>query len=238
MKLEEALEAGLILRRPAAEDSDFADLLEDPRFIELDRRGRAASSMPQNPLAARNRESQTSSEPESSRSKSETTIEATSDPRSSRRQLDFFAGSWDLVDQGGNSIGSCRVERQEDGDMLLQQWSGPAGLTGQSINFFDDESGDWVHHWVDSSGLVLRLRGPISDSQVQMQGEATLRNGEVTRCQLQMQKLDDGRLRHVLKISRDDGVSWSHHIDCFYVADQAVGPADVNSGTSPRESRQ
>ncbi len=214
-KLGEALDAGLVLRRPMEDDPDLATLKPNERFQALVRRHgemalRQAASPGDHPQI---RLGVTLAE------------DGERPARPGRRPghvpprvpLDFWLGTWNIVDRAGQSVATSVVTRQQGGRMIFQKWSGSNGTSGQSINYQDPASDCWIHHGVDSDDTVFKLAGNVNENHtLQWSGTAVFRNGQTASCNMSLKRLGDGRLHHQILISSDNGETWETVMEGFY----------------------
>lgn len=216
-KLEESIEAGLLLRRPMEEDPDFAAIKDDQRFLELvERQKKVAAEFAESsggntfPTLGLFMAEDSPGQQASSSSLSPELLEQ-------QTQMDFWIGRWDVADSDGKPVGTSVMRQQDNGHMLHQVWTARDGKTGQSINYFDPDTNQWVHKWMDSDGAIIQVTGTVNKSKaVQMSGKATFKDGGTAQCRMNLKLLGDGRLHHKLMISKDDGQSWETRIEGFH----------------------
>lgn len=77
--------------------------------------------------------------------------------------FDFWAGNWDVYDPAGNLAGSNSIQREENGCVLVERWTGSDDNTGQSYNFYDPGLGKWRQVWI-SGGAVINYAGGLAES--------------------------------------------------------------------------
>ena len=51
--------------------------------------------------------------------------------------FDFWVGEWDVFIPNGRQAGTNRIEKVEQGCLLVEHWTGAGGSTGTSVNFYD-----------------------------------------------------------------------------------------------------
>ncbi|MCB2113339.1 MAG: hypothetical protein KDD85_07295 [Parvularculaceae bacterium] len=79
------------------------------------------------------------------------------------RQFDFWVGEWDVFLPDGKRAGSNSIGKEEYGCLLVERWKNAQGVTGQSYNFVDLETGKWRQVWV-SAGSTIDYEGGLDDS--------------------------------------------------------------------------
>lgn len=131
------------------------------------------------------------------------------------RQLDFWVGDWSVT-MGGKPAGTNRITIEEDGCLIHEHWSGAAGGTGQSFNFYNREDGRWHQVWVSSTGNVLDLAGRYADGTLLYQGESRRPDGTRLRHRLGFHANPDGTVRQLWETSSDGGTTWSTTFDGVY----------------------
>lgn len=132
------------------------------------------------------------------------------------RAFDFWVGSWDVSRSDGTPAGTSRIERAEDGCLVLETWTAARGFTGRSMNFVDPADGLWHQVWVDHGGNVLRLAGGIEHGAMKLRGEMVDPSGQRSSMRGTWIPLGPDLVRQLLEISSDDGATWSPSFDGFY----------------------
>ncbi|MGH7482880.1 MAG: hypothetical protein ACRELV_12050, partial [Longimicrobiales bacterium] len=127
-----------------------------------------------------------------------------------QRAFDFWLGHWTVHAADGRIAGRSRITRVSDGCAVLEEWSGAGGQNGTSLNFYDDELGEWVQVWAGGGGVVLRLRGGPVDGVMVMEGAGERETPQgVVLDRIRWTPNDDGSVLQEWLISSDGGASWS-----------------------------
>ncbi len=93
------------------------------------------------------------------------------------RAFDFWLGTWDVADTAGNAAGVNVISSQENGCLVLEEWTNVAGSTGQSYNFYDPGAEKWRQVWV-SGGATIDYAGGLNDvGAMVLEGDIHYRNG-------------------------------------------------------------
>jgi hypothetical protein len=125
-------------------------------------------------------------------------------------QFDFWIGEWKVTDPEGNVQGSNRIEKILDGCAIQESWNGAKGMRGHSYTIFAKRRSIWHQTWVDSNGALLLLDGGLVDGRMVLRGQTPAPKGEATvEHEISWEKLADGRVRQVWRISRDGGSTWN-----------------------------
>ncbi|HEY2818658.1 MAG TPA: hypothetical protein VGK44_16185 [Casimicrobiaceae bacterium] len=133
------------------------------------------------------------------------------------RQFDFWQGDWDVRDPNGKIVGRNRVIAIQGGCALQENWSGSGGISGTSLNIFDNDRKRWHQTWVDSSGGLLQLDGSLVDGAMVLRGETTSGTPPKTTLQRITWNLQgDGRVRQLWESSGDGGKTWDVVFDGMY----------------------
>lgn len=134
------------------------------------------------------------------------------------RQFDFWLGHWDVNEPGKDPVASNHILRVAGGCALLEAYRHDRGFNGQSLSWYDAEKAQWRQLWLDSSGLQLKLAGGSpAPGQMRLEGKPrTLESGETVRDRITWTALDDGRVRQLWEISRDEGGRWQTVFDGYY----------------------
>lgn len=136
--------------------------------------------------------------------------------RPESRQLDFWAGEWDVTAQG-QTIASSRIERAVGDCVILENYSQPDGYNGRSINFYDASLGRWRQTWADSVGGASEFNGVYKDSAMRFEGETHLADGRRILRRMTVTKLGPDRVRQRSERSADGGKTWALAYDFLYV---------------------
>ncbi len=70
------------------------------------------------------------------------------------RQFDFWLGEWEVSGPNGNLAGHNTIERAENGCLITESWVNTAGGTGQSLNFYNPDTGLWRQVWVSACSII------------------------------------------------------------------------------------
>ena len=132
------------------------------------------------------------------------------------REFDFWIGHWEVTTAQGQVAGTNRVEKEEQGCMLLERWTSSNGGTGTSINYFDPAKGKWVQVWVASAGYSIVIEGRLEDGKMVLVGHLVGLDGAATPFRGTWTPLSDGRVRQFFEQSTDDGKTWTPWFDGYY----------------------
>jgi tetratricopeptide (TPR) repeat protein len=133
------------------------------------------------------------------------------------KQFDFWVGEWNVETTQGQSAGKNIIERMEQGCILMENWTGAAGGTGKSINFYNASTGKWRQTWVDSTGSVAEYEGEYKDGAMRFSGDPVTVNGKRTLRRLTLSSQGPDRERQLFEQAADDGKTWTTQIDLTYV---------------------
>ena len=132
-------------------------------------------------------------------------------------QFDFWVGDWNVHGPGGGLAGTNSITKEERGCVLLEHWTNVAGGTGQSINYVDKISGEWVQIWNSEGGSQINIRGGMTDDGMLLVGTLhTLSNNTTIPFRALWTPLPDGRVRQFFEQSTDDGITWTTWFEGFY----------------------
>jgi hypothetical protein len=136
-----------------------------------------------------------------------------------RRQFDFWAGEWIVLDGSGKEVGRNRIERIIDGCALQEHWSGRGNVSGSSLNFYDSQDRLWHQVWIDNSGAALYLAGSVTDEGMTLTGTtaSAKRPGHTDQQRITWTRRPDGSVRQLWESSVDDGKTWTVAFDGLYV---------------------
>jgi hypothetical protein len=134
------------------------------------------------------------------------------------RQFDFWQGDWDVRDASGKIVGLNRIVSVQGGCALQENWTGAGGVTGTSLNIYDNDRKRWHQTWVDNSGGLLQLDGGIVGGAMVLRGEsiAADASSKPTLQRITWTPQSDGRVRQLWESSSDSGKTWSVVFDGIY----------------------
>lgn len=141
------------------------------------------------------------------------------------RQFDFWLGEWDVIGRDGSKVGTSKIARQQDGFIILENWTSASGGTGTSINFVDPVDKLWKQVWVDAGGGVVRYQGRFTNGAMRFMGTNVDRSGRVLGARAVFTPLPDGRVRQFIEHSTDGRQNWYTYFDGLYVPRTGVGNA-------------
>lgn len=133
------------------------------------------------------------------------------------RAFDFWIGEWDVHLANGTLAGRNTIQSQQQGCVLTENWLSASGGTGQSINFIDGATGEWVQVWNDAAGTQIDIRGGITDDGMLLEGTIHYLGNETTfPFRGLWTPMPDGRVRQFFEQSNDEGTNWSPWFEGFY----------------------
>jgi hypothetical protein len=139
------------------------------------------------------------------------------------RQFDFWIGDWvayDLQKEEEKVVaGTNRIVLLQDSCILQENWVSQNGkFTGTSYNWYDRQTAKWHQSWIDNQGGSLQLSGSLRDGKmVLLSEEMKSQNGEPFINRVTWSPKDDGSVRQLWEISKDDGQTWQTVFDGLYV---------------------
>lgn len=140
------------------------------------------------------------------------------------RDFDFWLGTWRVVDANGEEAGRNRIERAQQGCLVLENWQGATGGTGTSLNYYDPVAGAWRQVWV-SPGALIDIRGGLADGSMVLTGSIVyVAEARSLPFRGTWTALPDGRVRQYFEEQRQVGV-WTAWFEGFYEPVEApAGP--------------
>ena len=132
------------------------------------------------------------------------------------KQFDFWVGDWAVYGPAGRLVGVNKIEKLLNGCLIVENWTGAAGMTGKSMNFYDASLKKWRQVWVDASGNPVLVAGGLqADKSMQLSGVGKNAQGEFLR-RMTVSKLENGNVRQHWEQSKDNGATWSTVFDGTY----------------------
>jgi hypothetical protein len=132
-------------------------------------------------------------------------------------QFDFWVGEWEVHGPAGVIAGTNSIQKEERGCVLLERWVNSAGGTGQSINYVDQITGEWVQIWNAEGGSQINIRGGLTDEGMLLVGTMhTVGTDTTIPFRGLWTLLPDGRVRQFFEQSADGGKTWTTSFEGFY----------------------
>jgi len=129
------------------------------------------------------------------------------------RQLDFWAGDWDVFDVGSpTKVAHARVDLILDGCVLREDYQGVDGHKGQSFTIYDAARKVWHQSWVTNRAELLMIEGKLEDGEIVLSGEDHAK-GELVRGTW---KPENGNVREIAVTSTDGGKTWKPWFDLVF----------------------
>jgi hypothetical protein len=138
------------------------------------------------------------------------------------RAFDFWVGEW-LVYRTGTTVlaGHSTIRSEDSGCVITEQWrSEPnvfGGLTGRSLNLYDETIQQWRQFWMDSTGDVTLYTGHATATGMVFTAEGDRTPGQegASTPRMTFTRNIDGTVRQVGDVSTD-GENWSARYDLTY----------------------
>ena len=132
------------------------------------------------------------------------------------RQLDFWVGEWNVIDQTtGKQVGTSRIEKRLNGCVIFESWTGTDGFLGHSFNMYNRDNKSWEQVWMDSRGQRINFTGDLKADGMHYEGP--FRSGEKqVLARMKFLKLPEGQVRQLWEQSADGGKSWQVLFDGRY----------------------
>lgn len=89
------------------------------------------------------------------------------------RQFDFWAGAWNVYSANGAYGGSNVIEPGAGACLLHEHWTNASGGTGHSLNWVDNETGQWRQLWVGRRYQIDYAGGLTQDGAMVLEGVIT-----------------------------------------------------------------
>jgi hypothetical protein len=132
------------------------------------------------------------------------------------RQFDFWVGTWEVRNAAGKVVGRNAITAEQQGCVLIEQWTSADGNTGMSMNYYHPQSGHWKQNWV-GGGIILEMSGGLKDGSMVLQGPSRQVDAEhLTLLRGTWTALPDGRVRQHFVESEDQGKTWKEWFDGYY----------------------
>jgi len=132
-------------------------------------------------------------------------------------EFDFWVGDWEVHGPAGVLAGTNSIQKEERGCVLVERWVNSAGGTGQSINYVDQVTGEWVQVWNAEGGSQINIRGGLTEDGMLLVGTMhTVGTDTTIPFRGLWTLLPDGRVRQFFEQSGDGGETWTTSFEGFY----------------------
>lgn len=132
--------------------------------------------------------------------------------------LDFWVGKWDVY-QNTTIVGTNVIEKVLGGCAIIENWKDSDGHEGKSFFYFHRDSGLWKQVWVQDDGFCKEkiLQPDTVKDGVRFQGQMRSQSGVQYLDRTTLTREQDGHVRQLIEISRDQGKTWISTFDAIYV---------------------
>ena len=138
------------------------------------------------------------------------------------RAFDFWLGEWEVRDGEGKLGGHNHITAEQNGCVIEEQWRSLRGGTGQSLNYYNPETGQWRQLWLDAGASIIDIRGGLVEGSMVLEGNIYYLSGDIRRAfRGTWTPLDDGRVRQFFQEQDDEG-QWQTWFEGFYSRKTAV----------------
>jgi hypothetical protein len=132
--------------------------------------------------------------------------------------FDFWLGDWNVFDTAGNQVGTNKIEKLEDGCLIMETWTGAGGSTGISLNYFNPVRNEWRQLWVSAGEYAIDYAGGLVDGAMVMNGELyNYGSGETFDFRGTWSENGDGSVRQFFEQYNNETESWDTWFDGRYV---------------------
>lgn len=141
------------------------------------------------------------------------------------KAFDFWVGTWDVFSVGGPQdgglAGTNRITKKENGCLVLEEWTGSDGSTGQSYNYYDPARDKWRQVWV-SAGAVIDYEGGLDEAgTMRLEGTITYRGGKTAPFKGTWTSQKDGSVLQDFRQYSDKSEKWEPWFTGRYVRQAA-----------------
>jgi hypothetical protein len=139
------------------------------------------------------------------------------------RAFDFWLGEWEVRDESGELQGHNHIRKVQAGCALEEQWTSVSGGTGQSLNYYDPDSGGWRQLWLDAGASIIDIQGGPTARGMLLEGTIHYLhdNGRFPFRGL-WTPLPDGRVRQFFEQRNREG-EWQPWFEGFYSRTEKTG---------------
>jgi len=143
------------------------------------------------------------------------------------RAFDFWLGDWVVYKTDGTVAGHNQIRSAHQGCVITEQYTTPAGFSGQSLNLYDASRDVWHQTWTDSSGTLLILEGKAVDNGMLLSGKTQNQQGTILQHRIHWTANSDGSVRQHWQTKASEG-EWTTAFDGLYQPE--TNPAESPAG--------
>lgn len=143
--------------------------------------------------------------------------------------LDFWVGTWNVVDSSNTKVGSSRIEKIVGGCAVIENWTELDGSEGKSLFYYATDQKRWKQVWVTPNAMMpggfkeKRLVAKLPGGGVRFQGEI-VGQLSIVLDRTTLTPEAGGKVRQVIEISKNGGTSWTKTFDALYIPVPASKP--------------
>ena len=136
-------------------------------------------------------------------------------------ELDFWLGEWEVF-AGDEKQGHNRIEKILGDCIVMEHWVGAGGNMGKSVFYYDLAQKTWKQLWFTQwarhpGGIKEKtLVRKFTDGGVRFQGVITKADGDTYLDRTTLTPMENGNVRQLIEISKDDGENWQATFDAVY----------------------
>lgn len=93
------------------------------------------------------------------------------------RAFDFWLGEWQVHTTNGTLAGHNSIASAEGGCLLIENWRGSQGSTGQSYNYYNPATQLWRQIWVSQSAII-KYSGVTEEGAMHLEGTITYQSNQ------------------------------------------------------------
>ena len=124
------------------------------------------------------------------------------------RQLDFWLGPWQVV-ENGEVMATSTIEPVSGGCAIREIYEQKDGYRGTSLSFHDPVINQWRQTWIDDSGSYLTFVGERRGDEVILAGEPRTRDGVVSQMRMVFTGITPSRFHWRWERTTDGGATWT-----------------------------
>ena len=125
------------------------------------------------------------------------------------RDFDFWLGTWDVTTPNGTPAGTNTISEQENGCLLLEEWTSVSGSTGQSYNFYDPGLEKWRQIWVSGGATIDYAGGLDENGAMALEGEISNRGGSTAPFRGTWTLQEDGSVKQHFQQYNPETEKWA-----------------------------
>ena len=132
--------------------------------------------------------------------------------------FDFWVGDWTVYDNASDNLaGTNSIRKLEQGCLLQESWTGVAGSTGTSVNYYNPVTAQWRQLWVSAGRYSIDIVGGVDKGSMVLVGHVYYFTDSAVPFRGTWTPAEDGSVRQFFEQFNAETGAWDVWFDGKYV---------------------